>query len=114
MGLSGVCNVVKVIFETHKGVKREVEAEVGRSVMEAAIGSMVNGILGDCGGSCSCATCHVYVDPAWFSRLEPRTVTETELLDMAIDPNETSRLSCQIKLTPELDGLHVRLPVSQI
>jgi 2Fe-2S ferredoxin len=114
MGRSGVSDVVKVIFETHKGVVREVDAEAGRSVMEAAIGNMVNGILGDCGGSCSCATCHVYVDPTWFTRLEPATATETELLDMAIDPNETSRLSCQIKLTPELDGLHVRLPVSQI
>lgn len=106
--------MVKIIFETHKGAIHEVDGDTGQSVMETAISNMVPGILADCGGSCSCATCHVYVDAEWIGRIGPASEAERELLDMAIDPNETSRLSCQIKIAPEMDGLRLLLPASQI
>jgi 2Fe-2S ferredoxin len=106
--------MVAVIFKTHVGKTYEVNAAEGQNLMEAAISNMVPGILGDCGGSCSCATCHVHIDPAWAGRLDPANQTEQELLEMAIDPDETSRLGCQIKLSAELDGLLVKIPASQI
>jgi 2Fe-2S ferredoxin len=103
-----------VILEAHDGKIYEVDAAENASVMEAAISNLVPGILGDCGGSCSCATCHIYVDPAWVDRLVPATAAERELLEMAIDPNETSRLGCQVKISGALEGLHVVMPASQI
>ena len=74
---------------------------------------MIDGVLAECGGSCSCATCHCYVDEAWFEKVGEADGTEKIMLEMAIDPQPTSRLSCQIKVTEELDGLVVRLPESQ-
>ncbi len=106
--------MVKIIFETHKGAIHEVDAQAGSSVMESAISNMISGILADCGGSASCATCHVYVAPEWVDRIGPAADSERELLEMAIDPDETSRLSCQIKVTREIDGLRLKLPASQI
>ncbi len=93
----------------------EYEAEVpeGHSVMQGAVDNMIDGIIGECGGLCRCATCHCYVDEGWFEKVGGPQGVENELLEMVLDPQPTSRLSCQIKVTQELDGLVVRLPRSQ-
>jgi len=82
--------------------------------MEGAIDNNIDGIEAECGGMCSCATCHVYVDPAWFEATGSPEDIEQDMLDSALDLQETSRLSCQIKVSDELDGLIVRLPEMQI
>ncbi|HKD21259.1 MAG TPA: 2Fe-2S iron-sulfur cluster-binding protein, partial [Rhizomicrobium sp.] len=78
-----------------------------------AVKNLVPGIDADCGGACACATCHVYVDQAWLAKLTPKQDMEETMLDFAQDLEPNSRLSCQIKVTPELDGLVVRMPKSQ-
>ncbi len=93
---------------------QEIQAEPGQSLMKAAVDANVDGIDADCGGSLTCATCHVIVDPAWADQLPPPTQDEADMLDFAASPAEAgSRLSCQVRLLPELDGLVVRLPASQ-
>ena len=104
----------KVLFVLNNGEEHLVEGKDGESVMQVAIENMVPGIIGDCGGNCSCATCHGYVDPAWLEQVGPRTEEEILMLDGAMRVEDTSRLTCQIKLSKELDGLIVRLPISQI
>ena len=91
----------------------EVEGKIGQSVMEQAIQNDVPGIEADCGGACSCATCQVYIEPEWFDKTGPATSRERAMLDFAERVEETSRLSCQIPFTEELDGLRVRMPESQ-
>jgi 2Fe-2S ferredoxin len=103
----------KITYIDHSGKERSVEVPSGWSVMEGAIKNRVPGIDADCGGACACATCHVYVDPAWLAKLPPRHDMEQSMLDFAEDVRPNSRLSCQIKVTPELDGLVVRTPKSQ-
>jgi 2Fe-2S ferredoxin len=103
-----------ITFIDQDGNEREIEAEVGSTVMETAINNDVPGILATCGGSCSCATCHVYVDETWFDKLPPPELEEMDMLDTAHDLQENSRLSCQIKVTEELDGLIVTTPPRQI
>lgn len=96
------------------GRRTTVEAKAGTSVMEAAIRNNVRGIDAECGGSCSCATCHVYVDPAFFDRIPEADAMESELLEGVAAPREaTSRLGCQVTVSTELDGLIVRVPVKQ-
>jgi 2Fe-2S ferredoxin len=104
----------KIIFIEPDESRREVQGEAGRTVMDAACANLVKGILADCGGSCSCATCHVYVDDAWAARLPAPSADELLLLDGAVDLLPTSRLSCQIRISEALDGLVVRCPKSQI
>ena len=103
----------KVIFHDHQGNTKEVEAKVGASVMEAAIANMIPGIDADCGGACACATCHVYVAPDWVSKLKPKDDMEDSMLDFAEDVQDNSRLSCQILLTDELDGIEITTPENQ-
>jgi 2Fe-2S ferredoxin len=103
-----------ITFIDQDGNQREIEAEAGSTVMETAINSDVPGILATCGGSCSCATCHVYVDDSWVDKLPPPELEEMDMLDTAHDLQENSRLSCQIKVTDELDGLIVTTPPRQI
>jgi ferredoxin, 2Fe-2S len=103
----------KIIFIEHDGTRHETEAELGATVMETALKNGVSGIVAECGGSCSCATCHVYVDEAWFAKVGKPSLEEEEQLDNAYDVRPTSRLSCQIKVTEELDGLVVRTPSYQ-
>jgi len=103
----------RILFIEHNGTEHSIDAEVGKTVMQAAVENLISGIVGDCGGSCSCATCHCYVDPAWADRLQPASDGETMMIDGALHVQDTSRLSCQIVVKPELDGLVVRLPVSQ-
>lgn len=86
----------------------------GLSVMQGAVANGVRGIIGECGGACSCATCHVYVDPAWLNRVGERNAAEKALLEEVIDGQPNSRLSCQIKVTEDIEGLIVRLPARQI
>ena len=95
----------KITFIEQDGTERTVEAELGSTVMETAINNDIPGILATCGGSCSCATCHVYVDDDWVDKLPPPELDENDMLDTAHDLKESSRLSCQIKVTEEIDGL---------
>lgn len=103
----------KVIFIESSDVEHSVEAPLGRSLMQVAVDNMVPGIDGECGGACSCATCHVYVDPAWQERLPPRSSDEAFMLEGATDVGESSRLSCQLKMREEWDGLILRVPATQ-
>jgi 2Fe-2S ferredoxin len=103
----------KITYIEHTGEARTVEAEIGSTVMEAAIKNMVPGIEAECGGACACATCHVYVDEAWSDTVGPPSSMEEDMLDFAFDVRPTSRLSCQIKVTEALDGLVVSTPDRQ-
>jgi ferredoxin, 2Fe-2S len=103
----------KIKYVEHTGKEHEIEVPNGWSVMEGAVKNLVPGIDADCGGACACATCHVYVDQAWLAKLDPKQDMEETMLDFAQDLEPNSRLSCQIKVTPELDGLVVRMPKSQ-
>ncbi|MFN9525639.1 MAG: 2Fe-2S iron-sulfur cluster-binding protein [Pseudomonadaceae bacterium] len=103
----------KVIFIDSADVQYSVEAPAGRSLMQVAVDNMVPGIDGECGGACSCATCHVYVDPAWRESLPPRSGDEAFMLEGASEVDERSRLSCQLKMREEWDGLVLRIPESQ-
>lgn len=94
------------------GNEASVTANVGDSVMQTAVNNQIPGILGDCGGSCSCATCHAYVDEAWAGHMPAAESYELDMLTCAMDVRDNSRLMCQIFMTPELDGLVVRLPGS--
>ena len=88
----------------------EAVALISAAVMEGARDNGIPGIEADCGGACACSTCHVYVDPAWVAKLPPKDPMEEDMLDLASGACRTSRLACQIDLTPELDGLAVRVP----
>ena len=103
----------KITFVDSDGESRTVDAEIGATVMETAIRNDIPGILASCGGACACATCHVYVDDAWWEMLSQRSDDEEDMLDTAHDVRPTSRLSCQIKVVEELDGLRVQTPEKQ-
>jgi len=103
----------KITYIEHNGKEHTVEVPAGWTVMEGAVKNRVPGIDADCGGACACATCHVYVDPEWLPKLAPRQDMEEQMLDFAQDVKPNSRLSCQIKVTPALEGLVVRTPKSQ-
>lgn len=103
-----------VVFIDHTGARYRVEAPLDKSLMRLALDNSVPGILGDCGGSCSCATCHAYVDEPWASQLPARSETETFMLEGVPDPRGNSRLCCQIRMTQELDGVTVHLPQEQV
>ena len=105
--------MVKVTYTTHDNQEFEADAQPGLTVMETAVKAGVPGIDADCGGACACATCHVYVEPDWAAKTGTPSPMEESMLDFASEREETSRLSCQIKLTAELDGLKVRVPEFQ-
>lgn len=105
--------MAKVTFIEFGGKEHVVEAAPGMSVMDVATKHNIPGIDADCGGACACATCHVYVDAAWGDKIGNMSAMEQSMLDFASDVEANSRLSCQIKVTPALDGLIVRLPKSQ-
>ena len=102
-----------ITYIEHDGSIFETHVENGASLMQGAVDNMIEGILAECGGCCSCATCHCYVDEAWIDKIEKPTDLEKDMLEFAIDPQSNSRLSCQIKVIDDLDGLVVRLPESQ-
>ena len=103
----------KITFIQPDGTEQTVEIAIGWSVMEGAVRSLVPGIDADCGGACACATCHIYVDPAWAAALPVKSEMEEAMLDFAQDARPTSRLSCQLRVTSDMDGLVVRVPSSQ-
>lgn len=104
----------QIVFIQHDGTKHEVEALSGDSVMNTATANLVPGIIGDCGGGLSCATCHVYVDQDWIDAVGQADGDETEMLEMTSEPStECSRLSCQLLVDASLDGLVVQVPATQ-
>ena len=105
--------MAKVSFIEVDGKTHVVDVPPGWSLMEGAVKNRVAGIDADCGGCCACATCHVYVDPAWEAKLPPKAEMEETMLDFALVTAPNSRLSCQIRVTSDMDGLIVRPPVSQ-
>ena len=105
--------MAKITYKDHEGGSRTIEVENGLSVMEGAIQKDVPGIDADCGGSMACATCHVYVEEKWFNKLEKAEDAEVDMIDMAFEPKKYSRLSCQIIINDELDGLEVTTPEKQ-
>ena len=105
--------MLKITFIQPDGSEQVVETEPGVTLMELAKLNNVPGIDAECGGACACATCHGYVEDAWREKTGKPSQMEEDMLDFAFDVREASRLSCQIKLTPELDGLVVRVPAKQ-
>jgi 2Fe-2S ferredoxin len=105
--------MVKITFIDTAGTARTVEGEVGSTVMETAIKNAVPGIEAECGGACACSTCHVYIDDAWREKVGAPSPMEEDMLDFAYEVKPSSRLSCQIKVSEELDGLTVRTPERQ-
>jgi ferredoxin, 2Fe-2S len=105
----------KITFVEHNGTPHTVEGTIDRSVMEAAVNNNIRGIDADCGGECACATCHVYIDAAWLDKvgLPAAGSQEASMLSFAAVTQPDSRLSCQINVTAELDGLVVRMPEGQ-
>ena len=105
--------MAKITYIENNGKTHTIEVAKGLSVMEGAVQNNIPGIDADCGGGCACATCHVYVDEKWFSKLSNREDAEKDMLDVAFEPNSFSRLSCQIMISDELDGLVVKMPSKQ-
>ena len=105
--------MAKITYVEHNGKEHVIDVAAGMSVMEGAVKHAIPGIDADCGGACACATCHVYVEPSWVEKTGKQSGMEESMLDFANDVQPNSRLSCQIKVTPELDGLVVRMPKSQ-
>lgn len=104
---------MRVTFIDDQGIGRTVSAEAGETAMRCATEHLVPGIVGECGGAMACATCHGYVGDEWIDRLPPPSAQEREMLSGCIDVRPGSRLTCQIKLTAELDGLTITVPDSQ-
>ena len=105
--------VPKINYIDSNGSSKTVEVEKGLSVMEGAIQNNIPGIDADCGGSMACATCHVYVEDKWFDKIPKAEEAENDMIDMAFEPKKNSRLSCQIIVSDELDGLQVKTPEKQ-
>ena len=105
--------MVKIIYKDYQGNSKTIEVENGLSVMEGAIQNDIPGIDADCGGAMACATCHVYVEENWFNKLTKAEDAEVDMIDMAYEPKKNSRLSCQIIVSDELDGLEVTTPEKQ-
>jgi len=105
--------MVKITFIDTAGTARTVEGEVGSTVMETAIKNGVPGIEAECGGACACSTCHVYIEDAWREKVGEPSPMEEDMLDFAYEVKPNSRLSCQIKVSENLDGLTVQTPERQ-
>ena len=106
--------MAKIVFEEPDGRERAIDIAEGQSIMEGAVRAGVIGIDADCGGACSCATCMVYVvDAEWLSRLPTKDSAESAMLEFCPHVQENSRLTCQIKVTPEVEGLRLKVPPSQ-
>jgi len=104
-----------ITYIDNDGTEHNIDVPEGNTVMEGAVHNDIDGIEAECGGSCACATCHVYVDSAWLAKLPEMDPTENDMLECTVSPREdNSRLSCQIKVTEALDGLVVRLPETQV
>lgn len=105
----------RITLIQHSGESHTVQVDEGTTVMEAAINNAIDGIIGECGGCCSCATCHCYIDEASLAKLPPRGELESEMLEFASsEARASSRLACQVEITDELDGMVVTLPETQL
>jgi len=105
--------MAKITYIEHSGKSHTIQVQNGLTVMEGAVQNNIPGIDADCGGSMACATCHVYVKEEWFNKLPKKEDGEEDMLDMAYEPNKFSRLSCQLTVSNELEGLVVNLPAKQ-
>ena len=105
--------MAKITYIEHNGKSHTIEVSNGLSVMEGAIQNNIPGIDADCGGGMACATCHVYVKEEWLDKLPKKEDGEEDMIDMAFEPNKFSRLSCQLIVSDEIDGLIVKLPEKQ-
>jgi len=103
----------KITYQDNQGNSKTIEIENGLSVMEGAIQNDIPGIDADCGGAMACATCHVYVEEKWLNKIPKAEEAEVDMIDMAHEPKKNSRLSCQLIVTDELDGLKVTTPAKQ-
>ena len=103
----------KIIYKDFRGEAKTIEVENGLTVMEGAIQNEIPGIDADCGGSMACATCHIYVDEKWLNKIPKAEEAEEDMIDMAFEPKKNSRLSCQIVVSDEIDGLEVNIPSKQ-
>lgn len=103
----------KITFVQPNGDKQDIDATTGVTIMEAAVDAMVPGIEADCGGNCICATCHVYVDKEWLGKLPAVESDEEAMIDYTADPQDNSRLTCQLEITDALDGIVLHVPESQ-
>ena len=106
--------MAKITYITHDNQNHTIEVQNGLTVMEGAVQNDIPGIDADCGGGMACATCHVYVKDEWFNKISSKTDGEDDMLDQAYEPKKNSRLSCQIVVSDELDGLIVNLPEKQV
>ena len=105
--------MAKITYIEHSGKKHTIDVANGLSIMEGAVQNNIQGIDADCGGAMACATCHVYVKEEWFNKLPQKEQGEEDMLDMAFEPKKNSRLSCQILVSKEIDGIVVDLPKKQ-
>ena len=106
--------MAKITYHTHDNKTHTIDVQNGLTVMEGAVQNDIPGIDADCGGSMSCATCHVYVKEDWYDKLPKKEMGEDDMLDQAYEPNSSSRLSCQIMVSDDLDGLSVYMPEKQV
>ena len=106
--------MAKITFDTHDNKTHSIDVQNGLTVMEGAVQNDIPGIDADCGGGMACATCHVYVKEDWFNKLPPKNEGEDDMLDQAYEPKSSSRLSCQMQVSDNLEGLEVHLPEKQI
>ena len=106
--------MAKITYHTHDNKTQTIDVQNGLTVMEGAVQNDIPGIDADCGGGMACATCHVYVKDEWFNKINKKTEGEDDMLDQAYEPKKNSRLSCQIQVTDEIDGLEVHLPEKQV
>ena len=105
--------MAKIIYNTHDNKTHTIEVQNGLTVMEGAVQNDIPGIDADCGGSMACATCHVYVEEKWLDKLPKAEEAEIDMIDMAFEPKKNSRLSCQLIVSDDLDGLKVTTPSKQ-
>lgn len=105
--------MTKITFIEADGTTTEATAEPGMSVMQVAVNAGIAAIAAECGGACACGTCHCYIADDWFDKVPPAKEDESDMLEFVIDPATTSRLSCQIEVTPDMDGLIINVPSTQ-
>ena len=106
--------MAKIIYIGNNGTSHTVDVAEGLTVMEGAVQNNIPGIDADCGGGMACATCHVYVKDEWFDKINKKSEGEDDMIDQAYEPKKSSRLSCQIQVSSDIDGLEVHLPEKQI
>ena len=102
-----------VTYTQPDGTTKNIEVKVGQSIKDGAVNNLIPGILAECGGACACATCHIYIDDQWFGKVGPAEDIEKDMLDFAEDVKDNSRLSCQVDMSEDLNGLIVHVPENQ-